>query len=289
MFGGALNFTADYFIKNTNNLLYSKPTHGTTGFTSIISNIGSMRNNGFEAAISGNVDLGSVKWKSDFNISFIKNKLTALLDDEPLLIGRTHVLKVGEEVGSFYIYKQLGIFQSDSEVPKAQYDKGIRAGDVKYEDVNGDGKIDVSDRQILGSANPDFTGGFNNTFIYKNFDLSVFMTFSYGNEVYETWAGGYRLGNGLWPMLESEALKRWTGPNTSNTTPRAIWGNTVNSSSSYSTRFLHDGSYLRFRTVSLGYTLPDSFLKKIKVSKMRVYVQADNLFLVTKYPLLDPK
>lgn len=289
LFGGALNFTADYFIKNTNNLLYSKPTHGTTGFTSIISNIGSMRNNGFEAAISGNVDLGNVKWKSDFNISFIKNKLTALLDDEPLLIGRTHVLKVGEEVGSFYIYKQLGIFQSDSEVPKAQYDKGIRAGDVKYEDVNGDGKIDVSDRQILGSANPDFTGGFNNTFIYKNFDLSVFMTFSYGNEVYETWAGGYRLGNGLWPMLESEALKRWTGPNTSNTTPRAIWGNTVNSSSSYSTRFLHDGSYLRFRTVSLGYTLPDSFLKKIKVSKMRVYVQADNLFLVTKYPLLDPE
>lgn len=285
----AFSVTADYFIKNTTNLLYSKPTHATTGFTSIISNIGSMRNWGFELGLNSNLEFGDFKWRSDFNIGLIKNELTSLLDNEPLLIGRTHVLKVGEQVGSFYIYKQQGIFQDDSEVPKLQYDAGIRAGDVKFEDVNGDGKIDVNDRQVLGSANPDFTGGFNNTFTYKNIDLSVFVNFSVGSEIYQTWIGGYRLGNGVWPMLESEALKRWTGPGTSNTTPRAIWGNTVNSSSTYSTRFMHDGSYLRFRTVSLGYTLPEKTLSKFKISKMRLYVQADNLFLWTKYPLLDPE
>lgn len=289
LFKGALNFSADYFVKNTTNLLYSKPTEGTSGFTSIISNIGSMRNNGFELAVNGTTNIGPVSWKSDFNIAFIKNKLTSLIDDEPLLIGRTHVLKVGEEVGSFYIYKQLGIYQDDSEVPQPQYDTGIRAGDVKFEDVNGDGKIDVKDRQILGSANPDYTGGFNNTFTYKNFDLSVFMNFSYGSEVYQTWIGGYRLGNGVWPMLESQAQGRWTGPGTSNTIPRAIWGNTVNSSSTYSTRFMHDGSYLRLRTVALGYTLPQQALRQFGISKMRVYIQADNLYLFTNYPLLDPE
>lgn len=286
---GRINLTADYFIKNTNNLLYSKPTYGTTGFTSIISNIGSMRNWGIELGINTHTELGPVRWDADLNIAAIRNRLTSLLDDDPLLIGRTHVLKVGEEVGSFYVYRQLGIYQTDEEVPENLYASGIRAGDVKYEDVNGDGKIDLNDRQIVGSANPDFSGGFNNTFRYKNFDLSIFTTFSYGNKVYETWTGGYRLGNGLWPMLESEALNRWTGPGTSNTTPRAIWGNTVNSSSAYSTRFLHDGSYLRFRTVSLGYNLPETLLSKASISQMRVYVQADNPLLLTSYPLLDPE
>lgn len=288
-FRGALNFSADYFVKNTTNLLYSKPIEGTSGFTSIISNIGSMRNNGLELSVNGSLNVGSVLWQSDFNIAFIKNKLTSLIDDEPLLIGRTHVLKVGEEVGSFYIYKQLGIYQDDTEVPQPQYDLGIRAGDVKYEDVNGDGRIDVNDRQVLGSANPDFTGGFNNTFTYKNFDLNIFMNFSYGNDIYQTWTGGYRLANGVWPMLESQAEGRWTGPGTSNTIPRAIWGNTVNSSSSYSTRFLHDGSFLRLRSVALGYNLPSHILQRVGISKMRVYVQADNLFLLTNYPLLDPE
>jgi len=286
---GKINIIADYFIKNTNNLLYSRPTLGTTGFTSLISNIGSMRNWGYEVSVNGNFNLGKLQWTPDINFSVIKNKLTSLLGDDPLLIGGNHVLQVGEEVGSFYIYKQLGIYQDDSEVPQKLYDTGIRAGDVKYEDVNNDEVIDVNDRQIIGSPNPKFSGGFNNTFKYQNFDLGVFMTFSYGNDVYETWTGGYRLGNGVWPMLESEALGRWTGPGTTNTTPRAIWGNTVNSSSSYSTRFLHDGSYLRMRSLSLGYTLPQTLLSKVKLSKARIYLQADNLFLLTKYPLLDPE
>lgn len=289
LFEGKLNLTADYFIKNTEDLLYSLPTYATTGFNSYLSNIGSMRNTGIELGINSDFNLGQVQWSSDLNISSIKNELTSLIGDEPIRVGRTSVLQVGEEVGSFYMYKMLGIYQSDAEVPQPQHESGIRAGDVHYEDVNGDGKINIDDKQIVGSANPTFSGGFNNTFRYKNFDLSAFLTFSYGNEVYEGWSGGYRLGNGIWPMLESQALGRWTGPGTTNEIPRAIWGNTVNSSSSVSTRFLHDGSYLRFRTVSLGYNLPQTFLEKTDINRLRIYVQADNLFLLTEYPLLDPE
>ena len=291
-FKGALSFTADAFIKDTKNLLYSKPTAATTGFTTYTCNIGSMRNRGLEFSVSGTLaSKGGFVWRSDFNMSFIRNKLTALLDDSEILpVGSYHALKVGKEVGSFYMIKALGIYQSDEEVPEKLYAQGIRAGDVIYEDVDGNDEIDTtSDRQFVGSANPKFTGGFNNTFTWKGFDLSVFFTFSYGNKLYEAWTGGYRMGNGKWTMLESEAKGRWTGPGTSNSTPRAIYNQTWNSTKFVNSRFLHDASYLRCRNMSLGYTLPKRWTNSLGLESLRVYVQADNLFIITPYPLLDPE
>lgn len=291
-FSGALTFTADAFLKDTGNLLYAKPTSATTGFTTYTANIGSMRNTGLELAIGGNLGKGDFHWKGDFNISFIKNRLTSLLgDDEILKTDDFHALKVGEEVGSFYLIKMTGIYQSDDEVPQALYDsKGVRAGDCIYEDVNGDGDIDsVNDSQFVGSANPKFTGGFSNTFTWKGIDLNIFFTFSYGAMVYENWTGGLRLGNGNWPSLESVALSRWTGPGTSDTTPRAIYGYTYNSTMFKTTRFLHDASYLRLRSLSLGYTLPKDISRKIGMESLRIYFQADNLFVASPFPYLDPE
>ncbi|TZF86291.1 TonB-dependent receptor (plasmid) [Pedobacter sp. BS3] len=285
---GKFRLTADYFVKNTTNLLYEKPTAATTGFTSVTTNVGSMRNWGYEFGLNANVNLGPVSWASDFNISFIKNKLTSLIGDDPLLIGANRVLKVGEEVGSFYIYKQLGIYQYDSEVPQSLYNTGIRAGDVKYDDVDNNGAIDVNDRQVVGSSNPDFFGGWNNTFQYRNFDFSFAVTYSYGAEIYAPWRINVsRLGGTYFPFLESEANGRWTGPGTSNTIPRAISGNTYNTYNS--TRYLEDGSYLRMRYVSLGYNLPKKMLTRLKLERLRVYVQADNLFLLTRYSGIDPE
>lgn len=285
---GKVRFEGDYFIKNTTNLLYSKPIYATSGFTSIISNIGSMRNTGFEFSINGNFTFGTVSWNSRFNISFIQNELTSLLGDDNLLIGSNRVLRVGDPVGSFYVYKQLGIYQTDKEIPDGFYDQGVRAGDVKYEDVNNDGLINVDDRQIVGNSNPDFYGGWNNAFSWKGFDLNIFLTYMEGNDVYADWRRrAARLGNGFEGMLKSVVDNRWTGPGTSNKVPRAIYGQSWNGYNS--TRWLEDGSFIRLRSLSLGYSLPKRLISKINIDRLRVYVQGDNLFLLTNYSGIDPE
>lgn len=283
-----VNITADYFVKNTKNLLYSMPIHATSGFSSITSNIGSMQNRGLEFLVNFKHNIGPVAWTSDFNISFIRNKLTSLLGDEPLLIGANRTLQVGQEVGSFYMYKMLGIFQSDEEVPAPQYEQGVRAGDVHYEDLDGNGLINVDDRQIIGSSNPDFYGGWSNTFRYKNFDLSAFVTYSQGAEIYATWRiTTDRIGSGKQGFRKDVALNRWTGPGTSNEVPRAIYGNSHNLQNS--SRFLEDGSFVRLRSLTLGYTLPAQLLERLRMSRLRVYVQGDNLALLTRYSGIDPE
>ena len=158
---------ADVYLKNTNNLLYSKPVHATTGETSILSNIGSMRNKGVEFTINTHLNLGKVLWSSSFNIARNVNKLTSLLEDDLLSIGANRALKLGRTVGSWYIFRTDGIYQYDGEVPQALYDKGVRAGDVKYWDRNGDRNITDDDRIVTGNPNPKFSGGWNNTFKYK--------------------------------------------------------------------------------------------------------------------------
>ena len=184
-FDGALTFTADAFLKDTRNLLYSKPVAATTGFTNYTCNIGSMRNRGLEFAVGGNLGKHDFHWKGDFNISFVRNRLTSLIgDDEILRTDDYHALKVGEEVGSFYMIKMTGIYQNDEEVPTYLYENyGVRAGDCIYEDVGGpagepDGDISSAyDSQFVGSPNPKLTGGLNNSFTYKGFDFNVFFTF----------------------------------------------------------------------------------------------------------------
>ena len=289
-FEGRFTTTVELFRKDTRDLLYNKPISATSGFTNEICNIGAMRNDGIELTLGSNISSGKFRWQGGFNISFIRNRLTALIADEVLTTGSYHALKVGEEVGSFYMIKMLGIYQSDDDVPAEQYAQGVRAGDVKYEDVNGDGDIDtVNDSQFVGSANPLFTGGLSSRFTWKDFDLSFLLSFSYGNKIYQTWTGGLRLGNGLWPPQESEALARWTGPGTSNSVPRAIYGMTWNSTKFISTRYLHDGSYLRCRSLSLGYTLPSYAVRRIGFNELKVYFSADNLFILSPYRYIDPE
>ncbi len=288
---GALSIGLDLFNKDTDNLLYNKPTMATTGYTSNLLNIGAMNNKGIELSIAGNASAGDFRWHGDFNISTVKNTLTRLFDnDEIITTSNFHALKVGRPVGSFYMIKMLGIYQHDEDVPQYLYEnENVRAGDVIYEDCNGDGKIDENDRQFVGTATPLFSGGFNNTFTWKNLELSVFFTYSYGNKVYEYWTGGLRLGNGFWPAQQSVVDSRWTGPGTSNTVPRAIYGHTWNSTRFVSTRFLHDASYLRLRSLVLSYNLPHNLLKKIHLDSLRIYLQADNLFVLTPWPYLDPE
>ena len=290
-FDGRLTAVADIYRKETKDLLYNKPISATSGFTNQICNIGAMRNDGLELTLGSELSSGDFRWKGGFNISFVRNRLTELIDDDGILTsGSYHALKVGEEVGSFYMIKMLGIYQSDDEVPARQYAQGVRAGDVIYGDVNNDGDIDtVHDSQFVGSANPLFTGGLSSMFTWKGFDLNILLAFSYGNMLYQTWTGGLRLGNGLWPAQKSEALARWTGPLTSNTVPRAIYGMTWNSTKFINSRYLHDASYLRCRNLSLGYSLPAYTVKRLGLTSLRIYIQGDNLFLISPYRFIDPE
>ena len=180
-----------------------------------------------------------------------------------------------------------GTYQYDGEVPAEQYAQGIRAGDVKWRDVDDNNLINDNDRQVIGSSNPYFSGGWNNTFRYKGVSLDVFFTYMYGNDVYAAWKiNTSKLGhkNGV---LAEEARNRWTGPGSTDLHPRSVSGDTNNTRNS--DRWLEDGSFLRLKNVSLGYTLPSRSLRKAGISQMRVYVSADNIWTLTGYSGPDPE
>jgi outer membrane receptor protein involved in Fe transport len=168
-----VNITADYFIKNTNELLFDLPVQATTGFTTQTKNIGAIRNTGVELAVNSRNMTGDFKWNTNFNISYIKNEVTKLFDNKPIPFSFYHLIQVGESIGTFYMLKQIGIYQEDKDVPAALVAKGVRAGDVRFEDVNGDGDITAADRKVVGKATPDYFGGLTNTFSYKNFQMHI--------------------------------------------------------------------------------------------------------------------
>lgn len=288
LFKGRVNIMADAYYKKTKDLLYSTPIHSTTGVTSIISNIGSMRNIGAELTINTHFNFGPLSWLSQFNIATNRNKLTELLgDDKPISIGANRALQVGKEVGAFYLFIMDGIYQYDGEVPAEQYAQGIRAGDVKWRDVDDNNLINDNDRQVIGSSNPYFSGGWNNTFRYKGVSLDVFFTYMYGNDVYAAWKiNTSKLGhkNGV---LAEEARNRWTGPGSTNLYPRSVSGDTNNTRNS--DRWLEDGSFLRLRSLTLSYTFPEKISRRLAMKSLRVYFQGDNLWLATPYSGWDPE
>jgi TonB-linked SusC/RagA family outer membrane protein len=287
-FDDRLTFIVDAYLKNTNDLLYSMPVHGTTGRTSMLTNIGSMRNMGLEFTVGGSLELGKVHWDSNLNISTNKNVVTSLLgDNEPVSIGSNRILQVGKSIGTFWLFQQDGIYQYDAEVPKPQYDQGVRAGDVKWHDSDGDGVIEDSDRIAMGSSDPKFFGGWNNTFSWKGLSLNVFFTYMYGNQTYLGQGLNFtRTGYTRSTILEYNE-KAWSGPGSTNTYPRIINGSSWNQKNS--DMLLQDGSFIRLRALTLAYNLPRKALDKMKMKGFRIYLQGDNLFLLTKYPGWDPE
>lgn len=287
-FNDKLTFIIDAYLKNTNDLLYSMPVHGTTGRTSILTNIGSMRNKGIEFTIGTSLDLGQVHWNSDLNISTNKNTVTSLLgDNEPVSIGSNRILQVGKSIGTFWLFQQDGIYQYDAEVPKMQYDQGVRAGDVKWHDSNNDGIIEDSDRIPMGCSDPKFFGGWSNTFSWKGLSLNIFLTYMYGNQVFMGQGSNLTRAGHTRNVIAEYYEKAWTGPGTTNTYPRIINGSSWNQKNS--DMFLQDGSFIRLRTLTLSYNLPKKALDKMKMTGFRIFLQGDNLFLLTKYPGWDPE
>lgn len=308
-FDNRLNVTADFFIKNTKNLLLAQSLAQETGFDSQMQNVGKIRNKGIELSFnSTNIQTRDFTWQSNFNISFIKNTLESLASGVESMYTRTgfdsnfteydYIATVGQSLGLIYGYEFDGIYQSSDfyitpdgkQVLKSGITNNARYGTVKpgvvkYKDQDGDGVITTADRTIIGNAMPKWYGGFTNTFNYKGIDLSFMLQFNYGNDIYNaTRLYATQTRSGRRNML-AEVTDRWSPTNASNKVPSQ---DGYISNDVYS-RFVEDGSFLRLKNITLGYSLPHKWIRNIHVSKLRVYATAQNLFCITGYSGYDPE
>ena len=287
-----INLTIDAFLAKTRDLLTTVPIPAQNGFSSYLSNVGSLENKGLEIGLNTvNIEGGEegFRWTTDFNISFIRNKITALNENQPFPAGFASWNEVGRPRGVFRGFVMDGIFQSQAEVAAHAFQSpATEPGDVRFRDLNGDGVVNSQDQTIIGDPNPDFTGGLTNTFSYKGFELSIFMNYSFGNDIYNA-TGIYTQNIGAFlDNNTTAALDRWTPEHPSNTVPMATYLD-ENNNLRTSSRWVEDGSFLRVKNVTLAYNFSSKLLESMKLSSLRVFAQALNLFTFTRYSGMDPE
>lgn len=312
-FNSKLSLGVDVYRKVTKDLLLNADLPPSSGFSSAFKNIGKIENKGLEITVNGKiVDKSKFSWNAGFNISFNRNKILELNEGQSNVLSTinwdnqwrglpAYIARVGQPLGQFFGYIWDGLYQiSDFNVSStgaytlkssitsntSTASSRIQPGHIKYKDLNGDLVMNDNDRTVIGNANPDFTGGFSNNFKYKNFDLNVFFQFSYGGELLN--ANRYVFEGNSGRTLQNQyatVLNRWTIDNQNN----EMFVARGNGDKVYSSRVLEDGSYLRLKTVQLGYTLPNSLIKKVKVNSLRFYASAQNLLTWTNYTGFDPE
>lgn len=287
-----ISMELDFFLKKTRDLLYEAPVPATSGKRAMMSNIGSMENKGIELTLNTvNIKTNDFQWSSSFNISFLKNEITQLgVNNEdklvdPDFLGKNVILRVGEPVGSFWGYKLLGTWGTNEADEAAKY--GKKPGDLKHEDLNHDNQINDADKQIIGRGTPDFYGTFNNYLQYKNFDFSLELQYSVGADVLNNTNHSSEDRTSI-ANSKKTVLNAWTEENQN--TPIA---QTRLASAGYTTLIdshkVENGSFLRGKNISIGYSLPTTLINKIGFSKLRVSFSAQNFFLITSYSGYDPE
>lgn len=282
-----IDLSVDYYTKKTKALLLQEPILLATGFPSIIGNVGSVENKGLEFELSTKNLTGQFKWNTSANIAFNNNKVLQLgNNNKPIYTGfsnLTNVIQVGEELNSFYLYEAIGVLSSaDINNTGVAKTTGAIAGDVKYRDFNGDGKIDENDRHIIGSPTPDYYWGFTNTFSYKGFDLSVFFQGQKGGYSYALLGRAIdRPGMGTTTNVMGNWANRWRSDADpgDGKTPR-LDGTT---GGLLDTRWLYDATYIQLKNVTLGYNFPQELVSKLKVSNLRLYVSLENVWRKDHY------
>lgn len=311
-FNERIGVTMDIYRKTTKDLLLEASIPTSSGYKFGTKNIGKVRNDGLELSLNTvNIKSRDFKWSTNFNISFNKNEVMALSENQ---IARTsaaqfdqnyngqqsYIAKIGLPMGMMYGYIYEGTYKYDdfnksgnsyslkAGVPHFSTEPNTQPGMPKYADLNGDGVVDTNDRTVIGRGLPIHTGGFTNNFEYKGIDLSVFFQWSYGNDIMNANRLFFESSNNRSRELNQYATyaNRWTPENPNSDIPAA-----TNSSSNrvISSRIIEDGSYLRLKNVTLGYTFPAKLIKKYKIDKARVYVAAQNLWTCTGYSGYDPE
>lgn len=305
-----IRITADWYMKDTDDLLLNATLPLSSGYETAMVNVGKIRNTGFEFSLETvNIKTRNFQWSTSFNIAFNRNEIRALNSGENTLIPSPvrwdqnyngqipYISQVGKPTGLMYGYLYDGTYKADDFNQAGELKQGvpymseyartqIKPGDAKYVDINGDGIITDDDRTIIGCGQPLNTGGFGNTFTWKGFDLNIFFTWSYGNDVLNAnrliFESGYKREVN---QLSSYVDRFNSETNPDSDIPRAL----ANGTQVYSSRVVEDGSFLRLKNISLGYTIPSKATRKIRISSIRVFVTADNVWTLTGYSGPDPE
>lgn len=310
-FNDRVNLTIDLYHKLTRDLLLNADLPYTTGFTNAYKNIGKMQNRGLEFTIdTKNIKTKNFSWDTNFNISFNRGKIKELNAGQETLLSQvsfdngyqtpSYIAQVGQAVGLMYGFVYDGTYKYEDfdktasgdyilkpNVPNNGGDRSaIKPGTAKYVDINEDGVVNDNDRTVIGRGQPLHTGGFTNNFTYKDFDLSIFFQWSYGNDIIN--ANRLIFENGE-PRRDTNMfasyIDRWTPENPNSNIP-AVRGQ---GPKVFSSRVVEDGSYLRLKTISFGYNVPTKVLKKWSLSSARVFVSGENLLTFTSYSGYDPE
>ncbi|WP_207422510.1 TonB-dependent receptor [Desertivirga brevis] len=293
---GRITGTFDFYNTITSDILLPRDLPWSSGATRVFQNIGRTSNRGIEIGLnSTNISKKNFRWTSTINFYRNKEKITELLTGTDIYATQKteeNSWLLGRPISSFYTYKKLGIWQTDEAEEAAQYRTGtttFKPGDIKVADLNGDKIIDSKDQTFVGSTVPKWVGGFQNNFNYKGFDLNLYFVARVGQTIDAEFLGRYNpSGTGNSPA----SINYWTPENRSNDFPAAFWGRTLNSYAGYQTLTYVDGSYVKLRNLTLGYTLPRSITEKIKAGRVRVYATGSNLFTINRSNLLknyDPE
>ncbi|MEQ7801614.1 TonB-dependent receptor [Pedobacter sp. ASV1-7] len=309
---GNIELTAEVYRKNTRDLLLNALLPTSSGFSSAMKNVGSIRNQGLEISLSTkNIKTKKFSWNSDFNITFNESKILSLNESQDKLFSTPayisqfnanplYISEVGQPVGMFFgfiwegTYKYAdfdnpspGVYKLKTGIPNNGTDN-VQPGDIKYRDLNNDGTIDPFDITIIGRGLPIHTGGFNNNFSYGNLSLNVFLQWSYGNQIYNANRNPFDGNSNTFRLFNQFAsyTDRWSPENPDSDIYRTRGQGEIGW---HSSRVVEDGSYLRLKTVALDYRIPAKYLKPLNIKSLIFGVAGQNLFTWTKYSGMDPE
>lgn len=288
-----ITFTADYWIKDTDGILVRTPISTVSGFardSGPFQNAAELQNKGFEFLVGYRGGSGELKYGISSNLSTVRNKVISLgagssiinLVENVYYSGTFVRTMPGLPMSHFYGHINDGIFQTQAEINAHATQVGAKPGDVRFKDINGDGKVDANDRTNIGDPWADFDYGFSGDATYKGFDMNFSFYGTSGKQLYDAQGVYLETMQGEWNNKVT-VLNRWKGPGTSNTLPRAVRGDT-NQNNRGQSRYVLDADFLRMQNFQVGYALPQAWIKKVGARNARIYFNGQNLFTITKYP-----
>jgi TonB-linked SusC/RagA family outer membrane protein len=300
-----LSGSIDFYTKNTEDLLLNLPIPTTSGFTTVPRNVGEVQNQGIEFALQATpISSGKFNWDIALNASYNKNEIVKLFNGQPIDAGFATRLAEGHPIGAFFGFETDGIFQNQGEVEAHATQPNAAPGDYRFKDISGgpgadgilgtaddlepDGVINDNDRTFIGQGLPDWTGGLSNTWSYGGLELSAFLQFTLGNDIYNN---NLEFSEGMHSVFNTTKRAwegRWQNEGDDEDFPRAVGGD-PNNNRRNSTRNVENGSFLRLKTASLSYVVPQNVLASTGIDKLRIYVTGTNLLTFTEYSWFDPE